>query len=180
MRQGERQIDAGGVPLRPGPGLHVAVTLAVALVCLVAGLLMPIMEVSNLWIFHGSYSIVDGVRILVETGDILIAVILTAFSIVMPMVKIGVLLLLWQRLRAGSLTSSRLPAVFEAIGKWSMLDVFVVAVVVVVAKASALADAGIGPAVFPFTVAVVLMFYCTRKIRRALADKPPVAPHAGG
>lgn len=175
-----QQSDDGARPAgrwgRLSLGLHIPVLLTVALVCLLAGLLMPIMEVRNLWIFHGSYSIIDGVIILVEEGDILIAVILTVFSIVMPMVKIVVLLLLWRRLQAGSLTSSRLPALFEAIGKWSMLDVFVVAVVIVVAKASALADASIGPAVLPFTAAVGLTVYCARQIRRNLYDQAATAP----
>ena len=44
----------------------------------------------------------------------------------------------------------------------------VVAVVIVVAKASALADATIGPAVAPFTAAVGLTVYCARQVRRNL------------
>jgi len=64
--------------------------------------------------------------------------------------------------------SSRLPALLEAIGKWSMLDVFVVALIIFAAKASVLADANVAPAVIPFVTSIVLTIYCSRSINREL------------
>ena len=73
--------------------------LITALACLVAGLTLPIMEVSNFWIFHGTYSILDGIIVLLEQGDILIAAVIIAFSILVPALKIMALLGLWQQIR---------------------------------------------------------------------------------
>jgi paraquat-inducible protein A len=155
--------------LRGLRGRHVPVLLAAALLCLVAGLTLPIMEVSNLWVFRGSYSIVDGIVVLIEQGDIFIAAVIAVFSVLLPAAKILGLLVLWRRVGQGRHLSSRLPAVLEAIGKWSMLDVFVVALIVFAAKASMLADANVAPAVIPFVASIVLTIYCSRSIKGELA-----------
>jgi paraquat-inducible protein A len=143
--------------------------LIAALACLVAGLTLPIMEVRNFWVFRGSYSIVDGIVVLIEQGDVPIAAVVAAFSVLLPMAKIVGLLVLWREVRRGRHLSSRLPALLEAIGKWSMLDVFVVALIVFAAKASMLADANVAPAVIPFVASIVLTLYCSRSIKRQLA-----------
>lgn len=147
---------------------HVPVLLVTALVCLFAGLTLPIMEVRNLWVFRGSYSIVDGIIVLIEQGDMLIAVFVAAFSVLLPAAKILGLLALWRRVRQGRHLSSRLLALLETIGKWSMLDVFVVALIVFAAKASMLADANVAPAVIPFVASIVLTIYCSRSIKGEL------------
>jgi paraquat-inducible protein A len=148
---------------------HVPVLLVIALVCLVAGLTLPIMEVRNFWVFRGSYSIFDGIVVLIEQGDVLIAAVVAAFSVLLPTAKIVGLLALWRAVRRGRSHSSNLPALLEAVGKWSMLDVFVVALIVFAAKASMLADANVAPAVIPFVASIVLTFYCARSIKRQLA-----------
>ncbi len=148
---------------------HVPVLLVAALVCLVGGLTLPIMEVRNFWVFHGSYSIIDGIVVLIEQGDAFIAAFVAAFSVLLPAAKILGLLVLWQRVRQGRHLSSRLPALLEAIGKWSMLDVFVVALIVFAAKASMLADANVAPAVIPFVASIVLTIYCSSSIKRQFA-----------
>ena len=153
------------------PRRHLPFLLITALACLIAGLTLPIMEVSNFWIFHGTYSILDGIIVLLEQGDILIAVVIIAFSILVPALKIMALLGLWQRIRQGKHISSRLPALLDGMGKWSMLDVFVVALIVFTAKASTFADATVAPAVVPFIASIVLTIYCSRSIRQALAAR---------
>jgi len=162
-----------GEPIVPFPldlrGRQVPVLLVIALVCLVAGLTLPIMEVSNLWVFRGAYSIVDGIVVLIEQGDIFIAAVVAIFSVLLPTAKILGLLALWRRVDQGRHLSSRLPALLEAIGKWSMLDVFVVALMVFAAKASMLADANVAPAVIPFVASIVLTIYCSRSIKSELA-----------
>jgi paraquat-inducible protein A len=149
------------------------VLLIAALACLVAGLTLPIMEVRNFWVFRGSYSIVDGIVVLIEQGDVPIAAVVAAFSVLLPMAKIVGLLVLWREVRRGRHLSSRLPALLEAIGKWSMLDVFVVALIVFAAKASMLADANVAPAVIPFVASIVLTFYCSRAIKSKLTATDP-------
>jgi len=150
------------------PRPYLPFLLIAALACLVAGLTLPIMEVSNFWVFHGTYSILDGIALLFTQGDMLIALVVIVFSILVPAAKILALLGLWRRIRQGKHMSSRLPALLDGIGKWSMLDVFVVALLVFAAKTSTFADATVAPAVVPFVGSIVLTVYCNRSIRQSL------------
>ncbi|MBL8661042.1 MAG: paraquat-inducible protein A [Rhodospirillales bacterium] len=152
-------------------GRGVPVLVAAALICLGLGLTLPIMEVRNFWIFHGSYSILDGISMLIDQGDVLIAAIVVAFSVAAPAGKNLALLLLWWRWRGGKPVPRHLPSLLDAIGKWSMLDVFVVALLVFAAKTRAFADASVTPAIVPFMISIALTMYCSRKMRLALAEQ---------
>ncbi len=154
-----------------GRGRYVPFLLAVALMCLGLGLTLPIMKVRNFWIFHGAYSILDGILLLIGQGDLLIAAIVISFSIAVPVAKNLALLVLWWRWRDGRPAPRHLPALLEGIGKWSMLDVFVVALLVFAAKTRAFADAAVAPAIIPFIISIALTMYCSRLMRLALAAR---------
>lgn len=147
---------------------HLPVLLFVASVCLVLGLSVPIIEVRNFLFFSGSYSIVEAVWLLLEEGDYLVGVIVAAFSILLPAVKIGALLVMWLMMWRGRSPSRRLPALIDSIGKWSMLDVLVIALVVFAAKASAFVDAEVAWAILPFMASIALTIYCARAIKHRL------------
>lgn len=143
--------------------------LGVAFACLVAGLTLPIIEVRQMWLFHGSYSVLGGITLLIREGEPVTGLILLAFSVLLPAAKILVLAATWLRMRRGVRPSRRLPAFLEAIGKWSMLDVLVVALIVFAAKAGTLVDAQVAPAVIPFVASIALTLYCARAVKVALA-----------
>lgn len=152
-----------------GLARYVPLLVAVALASLALGLILPIMEVRNFWVFHGTYSILDGIALLIRQGDVLIAMFVIAFSVVAPVAKNMVLLALWWRWRGGTPVSHRLPGLLEAVGKWSMLDVFVVALLVFAAKTASFAEATVAPAIMPFIASIGLTMACGRIMRRALA-----------
>jgi paraquat-inducible protein A len=77
-----------------------------------------------------SFSIIGGIIHLFEGGDILIAAVLMIFSVLFPAAKLGVLYL---AILSGSV-SSKVVSLLAVIGKWSMLDVFVIALLVVAFK----------------------------------------------
>lgn len=150
-------------------GRGVPFLVVAALVCLGLGLTLPIMEVRNFWVFHGSYSILDGISLLIDQGDLPIAAIVIAFSVAVPAGKNLALLFLWWRWRGGKPVPRHLPALLDAIGKWSMLDVFVVALLVFAAKTRTFANASVAPAIVPFMISIALTMYCSRLMRLALA-----------
>ena len=59
------------------------------------------------------------------------------------------------------LERARLYRVLDAIGRWSMLDIFVVALLSTVVQLSALASVGPGPGALAFAVVVVLTMAAT-------------------
>lgn len=140
----------------------------------------PIM--STVYLGDGSPStIVGGVLQLVETGSWPIAVVIFTASIVVPMGKIAALawLCLCARSRAPRSRESnmRLYWVTENIGRWSMIDVFVVAVLVALIEAGQLMSVHPGPAAAAFAAVVIItmlaaMTFDARLIWEPKADMP--------
>ncbi len=83
-----------------------------------------------------STTIWGGVVSLAEGGSLTIAIIICFASIVIPLLKLVVLFYL--SLTAGSRSRSRLKTrlyyIIEAIGRWSMLDIFLLAILVAIMK----------------------------------------------
>lgn len=126
-----------------------------ALVLYWPAILLPFMEVEQLG-HHHTASILSGTLDLVRSGSWFIGLVIFLFSVVLPLVKILLLLelslfgLLGQRHRA---LSFRL---VEQVGKWGMLDVMVLALLVMLIKLGSLVTFHIGPAVFAFTACVIM------------------------
>jgi paraquat-inducible protein A len=141
--------------------------LAAAAGSLAAGLTLPIMHVRSLVIFERSVSILGGIRALLDSGDILLAAILFAFSAAFPAAKILLLLVAWVRARSGRPLSARFLGLLRSAGRWSMLDVFVLALVIFAVKARPLAEVETASALLPFTLAILLTAFAAHRIGRA-------------
>jgi paraquat-inducible protein A len=63
----------------------------------------------------------------------------------------------------------------EAVGRWSMLDVFVVALIVVAVRTSLIDDVSVHAGIYVFTAAIVLSLLVVQRMtvlaRRALATE---------
>lgn len=108
-------------------------------------------------------TIVSGVIALWAGGSWDLALIVFIASVVVPIAKIAVLAVLLLSVQFGWLTGrrrrTRLFRLVEWVGQWSMLDIFVVVLMVALVQFSTLAriDAGPGAAAFG-TVVVMTMF----------------------
>lgn len=83
------------------------------------------------------FSILEGIQRLFFRGHAWIAAILILFSVFFPLAKILLLTIAW----AGKGLSGRLLAGINLLSKWSMLDVFVLAILIIVIKMNDFADA---------------------------------------
>jgi paraquat-inducible protein A len=142
------------------------IALIGAAICLAAGIMLPIMRVSRLFVFYRPISIIDAVQILFADGEWMTATVIALFSIVVPAGKIGALLLAWIRLRRGDSIPTRLLWALDNLGRWSLLDVLVVALVIVVLKSGSFTDASSAPAIYPFVAAVFLTAFGSRAVLR--------------
>lgn len=131
-----------------------------ALVLLAAGIGLPLLHVDRLWVFTDSVSLWQAIVVLYAEGEVVLAVLLTLFSIVFPAAKLLGLLWLWRR------PSPRLLAVVEGLGRWSMMDVLVVALLIVSLKGSGLVNAASAPGVYCFAAAVALSMIGGRLVPR--------------
>ena len=110
-------------------------------------------------------TIMSGVVYLWNSGSWAIALIVFVASVVVPLLKLFSLTLLvvsvQRRWRLDPLPRARLYRFLETIGRWSMLDVYVVTILVALVKAQSLAAISPGSGVFAFAAVVVLSMLAT-------------------
>ena len=137
-------------------GRTIVSTLLVSLACFVAGIFLPFTAVTKLWLFENQISVFQGLGILWKGGELFLFLILFVFTVCFPFVKINALLALW--LYPG-LTGEQAKRFFKFVsnmGKWSMLDVFVVAILVLTVRSGGLAGVKVQSGFFLFFVSVML------------------------
>lgn len=163
-----RADGARGRCPRCGAGMHVrrprsiertwALLIASAIVYVPANVL-PVMQTGALFA-HEDHTIIGGVVELWKTGSWDLAIIVFVASIVVPMLKMLALGLLAVTVRAGSRWGrpqrARLYRLLEAVGHWSMLDIFVVALLVALVQFGSLAQLQPEPGIVAFGAVVVL------------------------
>jgi paraquat-inducible protein A len=127
--------------------------------------LLPIMETRSLFGMQQD-TIMSGVVYLWTSGSWALASIVFVASIAVPLVKLISLSFLvvsvqraWQ---AHALPRLRLYHALEAIGRWSMLDVYVVAILVALVQVQSLAVVTPGSGVLAFAAVVVVSMLATR------------------
>ena len=139
----------------------VQVLLVVTLVLFIMGISMPILTISRLWILTDEITVISGLWQLLEDQQYLIFLLIFLFSIVLPVVKLYYLFMLSLVNSKENQNYRKHLHMMHRYGRWSMLDVFVVAVLIVTVKLGALADIIIEPGMYFFTAAVVLLMIIT-------------------
>lgn len=112
-------------------------------------------------------TIIDGVIELWEMESYFVSIVIVVASIIIPLFKIFTLLYLCistyyfsRTLKKRKLTI--LYRFVEFIGKWSMIDVFVVAIMSTIVKVDNLMTIDPGNAILPFTIVVILTMIAAR------------------
>lgn len=109
---------------------------------------------------------------LLQEKQFFLFLVITSFSIVIPLLKMGILYKLLSSKQQATVHLDRYLHWMHLFGKWSMLDVFVVAVLVVAVKLGAIASVEMRFGLYAFTAAVVLTMYITARVVN-LADSLP-------
>jgi paraquat-inducible protein A len=108
-------------------------------------------------------TIMSGVIYFIQSGSWPIALVIFVASIFVPVLKIMILIFLLVSVQVKSkwrpLDRTRLYRIIEVIGKWSMVDIFVITIMAALIKLGALADFEAGPAAVYFAAVVVLTIF---------------------
>lgn len=140
----------------PLHGLVVNLLLVLAVALLVAGLQMPILTLEKFYFFSNTVSLLSALRQLAAEAEWGLFVLVGAFSVVFPMLKNLALLVVWNFDPAQGADHQRHLRWLAVFSKWSMLDVFVVALLVVSVKLGSLAQAHVGIGIYAFAASVIL------------------------
>ncbi|MHC4991099.1 MAG: paraquat-inducible protein A [Planctomycetota bacterium] len=154
-----------GTRLRHGQGHRSrSRTLALSIAGLIIyppAMLLPVMRVENLGHQHEA-GILDGTAALFASGEHLVATVVFLCSVLAPLTKLLALVVLTA---GGRMLAHRHRALtyhlVEWTGRWGMLDVLLVAVLVAVLKLGDLVSVTPGPGALAFTTCVLLSLVAT-------------------
>jgi paraquat-inducible protein A len=132
--------------------------LLVACILFVAGVIAPMMTISKFILVTNTFSVLSGVTELLRSGNYFLFLVVAAFSILLPLLKLGVLYRIVARHRhAGEQ---------HHYGRWAMLDVMVVAVLIVTVKLGAIASIEVHYGLYVFGAAVLMIMLITGLVVR--------------
>jgi len=133
--------------------------LVAATILYIPANLLPVMHTNTIFGAQDD-TIMSGVLVLLNTGSWPLALLVFFASIVVPLLKLFSISLLlftcWKKSSWNPLQRTQLFRMIEAVGRWSMLDVYVVTVLVALVQFQSLAAIHPGGGALAFGAVVVL------------------------
>lgn len=129
------------------------------------GISLPMLTISKLIVIRDSFSILTGLFDLVVSGQIVIFILVAAFSVVLPILKISTLYLLLSKKTSGP-RQKKILHIMHEYGRWAMLDVMIVAILVVTIKLGAIASIQVHSGLYVFGLGALLLMIVTGKISK--------------
>jgi paraquat-inducible protein A len=152
----EKLSSSALVKTHPGAGWAIVLMLVASLGFFIAGIFSPFTSLTKLWLFENQVSVYQGLIVLWKAGELFLFLILFVFTVLFPFVKINTMLALWLWPRLENERAQKMFHFVSNLGKWSMLDVFVVAILVLTVKSSGVANIQVGSGFFLFFISVML------------------------
>lgn len=147
----------------PRQAVQLRALIGLTSLCLIIGLFAPMLTIEKFVVIENSFSLVSGIFELLKEGQWLLFVLLAVFSIVLPLLKLFVLYRLVASTAIVSHYQRHLVRMHDY-GKWSMLDVFVVAILIVAVKLGYIFEVQVHIGLYAFAVAVLLTMYITARV----------------
>lgn len=150
-------------------------SLIVASACFLAvSYSVPFMETQKFVVFKKYPSLLMSITKLWEQGFLFLAIIIFLFSIIFPVLKLCLLSVVWLR-SLNHKSRIRLLRGLELLGKWSMLDVYVVAIIIVLVKAGELLSVKPREGLYYFAASILLSMVATyitsREVYRVAVER---------
>ena len=149
--------------------------IVVAFLALLISWILPFMTVERFLWLSEEVSIWRGIGELWDSGAYGLFLVIAVFCVLFPLLKLGLALYLWSLADLAALRGTGLLKVLDTLGKWSMLDVFVVALTVVALNISLVTDVQVHAGIYVFTAAVILSMGLVRRVL-TLAGRRPETP----
>ena len=127
---------------------------------------MPLMRIEKMLFWENSYSVVTGVFGLAEDKQYVLATVVFFWSVVFPIAKLALLYWIWFG-RTDKDQRAFVVKWLDKLGKWSMLDVYIVAVLIVAVKLGPLAEVTVEPGLYVFGAAVLLTMAAGARVERS-------------
>lgn len=149
-------MDRSALRLSLAMRITAVVLLLAALGLLFEGLTLPILTLKKFWIFDNTISIWSAIVSLYGSSEYFLASVLLVFSVLFPIGKNFFLIAVFLKGARLGKFSRRIVRGASVLGKWSMLDVFIVAILVASVKLGILAHATVLSALYFFAASVII------------------------
>jgi paraquat-inducible protein A len=133
--------------------LPIAILATLAL--LATGLILPVMTVERFFVFSQRFSILESLHALYRAREYFLFATVGMFSVVFPVTKLVACFALWCFTDAGGAVFHRFTVWIDHIGRWSMLDVFLVAILLVIIRTQGVGGARTELGLYVFAAAVI-------------------------
>lgn len=143
-----------------------SLVIVAAAISLLLGVSLPILRLTHLYVWTNTHSLVSVIMALMQDGEYFLSLILLIFSVVFPALKVFYLVALYVLPTRPDNERVKLLKRLSWLGKWSMLDVLVLALMVFYVKTSGIADASSLPGIYFFTASVFLTMIATHLSHR--------------
>lgn len=147
--------------------------LIISSLLLLAGLFLPMLTITQFIVISNDFSVISGITELWKAGQYLLFVVIGCFSVVVPLTKIALLFKLLQNDYRPHPIKMKLLSLMHDYGRWAMLDVMVVAMLIVTVKMGAIASIQIHPGLYVFGAAVLLIMLTTQSTVKLLETTSP-------
>jgi len=144
--------------------LFLKLSLALTTVLFMIGLFMPVLTITKLLIFDNTVSVISGISELFKSGHFLLFALISGFSIILPILKIGVIHLALSAMQETPKKFEKYLHLMHAYGRWAMLDVMVVALLIVTVKLGAIASIQVHEGLYVFGASVLLIMIITHLV----------------
>jgi paraquat-inducible protein A len=173
MALAEQGGEGGERFLSGGDALVLALLYLAAAAATATGLVLPALHVEQFWFFTRDISILSGIRDLIKGGQPVLGGLILFLSVIVPLTKAVMGLLISLFVRTSGPVLSAMLGIFSLLGKWSLADVFILAIGVIVLDGQLLTAANLGPGIYAFGFGALLSWIGTMALharaRRALA-----------
>ena len=142
---------------------------AVSLCCNITALIVPFMEINIFLKSTEVYSLPHSVKLMWDAKLYVVAGLILGFSIIFPFIKLSLIALIWFVITNQS-RRHKLIEWLEQLGKWSMLDIFVVCIILVLTNDQFFISSEIRFGVYFFLAAIFLSMITSLLIKH-LAER---------
>lgn len=151
-------------PIPKAEAAKIRLWLLIATGLFLVGIVTPMMTLSTFIFIENSFSVLSGVVELLSEGRVFLFLIVSSFSVLLPILKICVLFKLVSYKPSDKQRLTKQLHLMHEYGRWAMLDVMVVAVLIVTVKLGAIASIQIHYGLYFFGTAVVVIMLITNKV----------------
>ncbi len=131
------------------------------------------LTITQFIVIRNDFSVISGITELWKAGQYILFIVIACFSVVVPLTKIALLFKLLQNDNRPHPIKMKLLRLIHDYGRWAMLDVMVVAMLIVTVKMGAIASIQIHPGLYVFGVAVLLIMLTTQSTVKLLENQQP-------